>query len=61
MASKDRPSTDAKKSRGSAEKLSPAEQSARFKKTARETEADETGQLFEAASKTILKRPVRPS
>lgn len=46
------------KSKGSAEKLSPEEQSRRFIETAKELECDETGEAFE---RLFEKRPLSRS
>lgn len=58
MASGDRPSTARKPPGKKATKLSQKEQSERFKETARELEADESGSAFEASLEPILKRRV---
>lgn len=59
MASGDRPNTARKPPGKKAKKLSQKEQSERFKETARELGADETGKAFERAVTTVL--PARPS
>jgi hypothetical protein len=56
MASGDRPNTARKPSGKKAKKLSQKEQSERFKQTAREIEADESGAAFERALKRIIPR-----
>ncbi|RWF40867.1 MAG: hypothetical protein EOS65_14475 [Mesorhizobium sp.] len=56
MASGDHQSTDRKPPGKKAEKLSQKEQSERFKQTARELEADETGTVFERAMAHVLRK-----
>lgn len=53
MASGDRPNTARKSSGKKAKKLSQKEQSERFKETARELDADETGAAFQKALSAI--------
>ena len=55
MASGDRPDTSRKKSKGSAEKLSPKEQRERFIETARKLQADESGKKFDEALKRVAR------
>lgn len=54
MASGDRPNTARKPSGKKAKPISQKEQSERFKQTARELEADESGEAFERAISSIL-------
>ncbi|MFZ1772425.1 MAG: hypothetical protein WAT78_00540 [Rhizobiaceae bacterium] len=56
MASGDHPNTSPKPSGKKAKKLSQKEQSERFKEAARDLEADESGEIFEAATQIILTR-----
>ncbi len=55
MASGDRPNTARKPSGKKANPLSQKEQSERFKETARELEADESGKAFERAMGVLIK------
>lgn len=55
MASGDRPNTAQKPPGKKTKKLSQKEQSERFKETARELEADESGATFERAINQIVK------
>jgi len=50
-----------RKSKGSAEKLSPEEQSRRFVETAKELECDETGEAFDKAMTKLKVDPAHPS
>lgn len=61
MASGDPPNTARKPSGKKAKKLSQKEQSERFKQTARELEADESGVSFERAVGKLLKSASRPN
>jgi hypothetical protein len=54
MASGNRPNTARKPPGKKAKKLSQKEQSERFKETARELEADESGEAFERAMEAIV-------
>lgn len=56
MASGDRPNTDRKPSGKKAKPLSQEEQSERFKETARQLEADESGKSFEKTISIILSK-----
>ncbi len=47
----------AEKPKGGKRKMTQKEQSERFKEAARQLDADETGEEFEKAVKTILGRP----
>lgn len=60
MASGDRPNIAPKPSGKKATPLNQKEQSERFKETARELGADETGKDFDRLLKTILK-PKKPN
>ena len=60
MASGDPPNTARKPSGKKAQKLSQKEQSERFKETARELEADESGEAFERVTHALLKARKRP-
>ena len=60
MASGDPPNTARKPSGKKAQKLSQKEQSERFKETARELEADESGEAFERVTNALLKARKRP-
>lgn len=55
MASGDPPNTGRKPSGKKAKPLSQKEQSERFKQTARELEADESGEAFERAATNLFK------
>ncbi|RWE78582.1 MAG: hypothetical protein E5W28_01560 [Mesorhizobium sp.] len=59
MASGDPQNTARKPSGKKAGKLSQKEQSERFKQTARELEADETGEAFERALRRVGIKPAK--
>jgi len=56
MASGDRPNTDRKPSGKKTKALSQEEQSERFKETARELEADESGEGFENLLQKVIEK-----
>lgn len=56
MASGDRPATSRKPSGKKAKPISQKEQSERFKETARKLESDESGEAFDRAMDTLVRK-----